>query len=75
MNTPSQEGIALVKKTSIDSLVPGDALVIKYHEIDEKEAWRIDVVKELTDVKFGEAYVDGFSRKELDHILNFVCVT
>ena len=65
----------LVGKTDIDRLVPADALDIKYHEIKEEDAWRVGFVKELTDVKFGEAYVDGFSRKELDFILKFVCVT
>ena len=65
----------LVNKTSIESLVPGDALDIKYHEIEEQQAWKIGVVKELTDVKFGEAFVEGFSRKELDAILNHVCVS
>ena len=65
----------LVNKTSIESLVPGDALDIKYHEIEEQQAWKIGVVKELTDVKFGEAFVEGFSRKELDAILNYVCVS
>ena len=63
----------LVGKTSIDTLVPADALDIKYHEINEEDAWRVGFVKELTDVKFGEAYVDGFSRK--DCMLKFVCVT
>ena len=65
----------LVNKTSIESLVPGDALDIKYHEIEEQQTWKIGVVKELTDVKFGEAFVEGFSRKELDAILNHVCVS
>ena len=65
----------LVGKTDIDRLVPADALDIKCHEIKEEDAWRVGFVKELTDVKFGEAYVDGFSRKELDFILKFVCVT
>ena len=64
----------LVKKSSIDSLVPGDALDIKYHEIDEQQAWKIDIVKELTDVKFGESFVEGFSRKELNAMLNYVCL-
>ena len=65
----------LVGKTNVDTLVPADALDIKYHKIKEEDAWHVGVVKELTDVKFGEAYVDVFSRKELDYILKFVCVT
>ena len=65
----------LVNKTTIDSLVPSDAMTIKYHEVSEEQAWRVGVAKELTDVKFGEMYVEGFSRKELNLILNYVCTT
>ena len=39
----------------------------------ESEAWRLSVVNELTDVKFGEAEVSGFSREELKVILRHVC--
>ena len=63
----------LVNKTDIDKLVPSDAMVIKYHEMSEDDAYKVNMVKELTDVKFGEACVEGFSRKELDSILNYVC--
>ena len=65
----------LTDKPNIDTLVPNDAMSIKYNEIGEVDAWRIGFVNELTDVKFGEAFVDGFSRKELEEILRFVCVT
>ena len=67
--------MVLVNKTTIDSLVPSDAMTIKYHEVSEEQAWRVGVAKELTDVKFGEMYVEGFSRKELNLILNYVCTT
>ena len=50
-------------------------MTIKYHEVSEEQAWRVGVAKELTDVKFGEMYVEGFSRKELNLILNYVCTT
>ena len=39
----------------------------------ESETWRLSVVNELTDVKFGEAEVSGFSRDELKVILHDVC--
>ena len=63
----------LVNKTAIDTLVPNDAMDIKYHEISEADAYKVNLVKELTDVKFGEAFVEGFSRKELDSILSYLC--
>ena len=31
----------LVNKTNIDSLVPDDAMDIRYHEISEENVWRM----------------------------------
>ena len=63
----------LVGKLTIDSLVPSDAMDIQYHVISEENAYKVNIIKELTDVKFGESFVEGFSRKELDSILINVC--
>ena len=65
----------LVNKQNVDELVPSDAMNIKYNEIPKEQAWRVGLVKELTDVKFGELSVDGFSRNELNAILDYVCIT
>ena len=63
----------LVGKLDTDHLLPADATQIRYCEMPESEAWRLSVVNELTDVKFGEAEVSGFSRDELKAILRDVC--
>ena len=63
----------LVGKENVDSLVPNDAMDIEYHVISEENAYKVNIIKELTDVKFGESFVEGFSRKELDTILINVC--
>ena len=63
----------LVGKVNVDSLVPTDAMDIQYHVIGEENVFKVNMIKELTDVKFGESFVEGFSRKELDMILNNVC--
>ena len=65
----------LVQKTSILDLVPEDAYKVVYHEMPENEAWRVGFVTEITDVKFGEATIEGFSRKELNVILDSICTT
>ena len=65
----------LVGKTGVDSLVPADSAEIRYCEIEENDRWRLGIVSELTDAKFGLATVDGFSRAELKTILVHVCTT
>ena len=63
----------LVRKTSVDSLVPADSSAIRYCEIDVSDRWRLRIVSEITDTKFGLSTVDGFSRAELKTILVHVC--
>ena len=46
---------------------------MEYHKIPEREAWRVDVLKELVDTKQDELEVHGIPDAELDQILNFVC--
>ena len=54
----------LVDKASIEDLCPEDYNLVKYHEIPEEETWRVNIIKELVDVNWGECFVDGFSRDE-----------
>ena len=61
----------LVGKTNIDDLCPEDSSIVKYNEIPEDQAWRVSVVKELVDVKWGELVVEGFSMDELGYILGY----
>ena len=66
----------LVDKSSIDSLCPEDHDLIRYAEIPENERWRVNMVKELTDVNWGENVIEGFSRDEfikLSYIMYQVC--
>ncbi len=65
----------LVQKTNVADIVLEDALDVTYHEIPDCKAWRIGFVNEITDVKFGEASIDGFIRKELNVILKNICTS
>ena len=65
----------LVNKNSIDLLNHSDAESIIYQETPLEDMWKIDFVKEITGVKYGEYYVDSFKRKELNSILNVLCVS
>ena len=65
----------LVQKTSVSDLVPEDAHKVEYHKMPQHEAWRAGFVTEITDGKFGNASIEGFSKKELNVILDFICTT
>ena len=46
---------------------------VKYHVIDESEAWRVDFIKEVVDVKCGNLLVPGFDLEELEFIQEQLC--
>ena len=65
----------ICNKTSIDDLEVSDADIIKYHPIPENEKWRVPIIKEIIDARMNNSEIEGFSFKELDNIVEFVCTS
>ena len=65
----------LVNKHSVLDLVPDDALHVPYYEITENQLWRKEMANEITEAKFGNLVIDGFTTKELNVILEYVCTS
>ena len=67
--------MTLVGKDSIESLNQFDANNITYQDMDDENIWRVNLVREITDIKFGEYHLDNFKRKELNTMLKNICTT
>ena len=65
----------LVNKTDISELSIHDANNIKFMPVPEEEMWKINMVKEITDIKFGEKVLEDFPHDDLEKILHFICTT
>ena len=63
--------LLLTDKDNINDLAVSDIEKMKYHELSENDAWRVDAILELTDVKFKQA--DGFTDDEIEEILEHIC--
>ena len=48
---------------------------IPYVPIPDDECWRVSVIKELTDIKFGQSDLSGFTISEINEMINFACIT
>ena len=46
---------------------------IKYHPVKNEDKWKVSVIKECIDAKFGKCEIDGFSTEELDEICGNLC--
>ena len=63
------------KKTKVEDVTSKDIEDIEYAKMCQEDKWRIEMIKELTDIKFGQLELDGFSNEECEEILNFACVS
>ena len=59
---------------SIDELHPDIVKTINYNKIDSTDMWRVDLVKELIEIKLGNLETpEGWTSDELDQVMNFAC--
>ena len=66
--------LLLTSKTHVDELQPSLVNTIEYNKIEERDLWRVNLVKELIDLKHGDLVIpDGWTEGELDMIMNFAC--
>ena len=59
----------------VDAISPSDANLMKYHQLEENEQWKVAFVKEMTNLKFGRLDVEDFSIEELDEMISTVCTS
>ena len=64
--------LLLTPKDEVDTLEPSDYKYVNYHPIVEENMWKPNVIQELTNTKYNQLEVPGFSTEELDEILSYV---
>ena len=62
-----KDDISNVSKYDIDNIV--------YAEISDENKWRVDLIKEITDVKYNQLNIEGFSVEECNEILEYACIS
>ena len=61
---------------SVDELEPAIVSSIEYNSILEEDKWRVDTIKEILDMKYGELNIPaGWTNSELEDILKYCCVS
>ena len=67
--------LLLTGKENINQITHTDIENIDYAVISNENRWRIDLIKEITDVKFDQLSIDGFSKEECEEILQYACIS
>ena len=59
---------------NVFDLQPSTVQQIRYKEIKDEDMWRIPIIQEALDMKYGDINPpDGWTTEELDEILEFAC--
>ena len=67
--------LLLTDRLQVEDLEPSLVDNIMYHKIEDKDMWKIGMVKELLDIKHGDVHLpEGWSEGELDKILDYACI-
>ena len=64
----------LAGKNTIEELEVGKT-DFEYHRVEESEEWRINFVKEVVDLRYGDLHVPGMGVDELNEILEYLCTS
>ena len=67
--------LLMTTKDDISELVPSDIHEMLYIPVAKHEEWRIEMVKELIDVKYGESVIENLSNTEIEELLEDICTT
>ena len=67
--------LLLTSKDDISELVPSDVDQMVYQPVDPSDMWRTSMLKELIDVKWGQAVVENLSDSEIDDIIEDICTS
>ena len=59
----------------IDNLKPNCCDDLLFHGVPPGEEWRINLIKELIDVKYDEGKIENLDAEDIDEILEFVCTS
>ena len=62
-------------KLSIGNIDVNNAQSIEYHNLVETDLWKVSLIRQLTDVKFGEAHIENLTAEDIETTLDFVCTS
>ena len=70
-----REIMLLTGKTSVYDVTKMDADKIEYFNMEKKDLWKVDIIKEIIDVKSKIANIDNFNTEELETVLTYLCTS
>ena len=70
-----REIMLLVGKTSVNDVAKSDADKIEYFQMENKDKWKVGIIKEIIDVRSKVAEIDNLNSEELETMLTYLCTS
>ena len=67
--------LLLTEKDTIEHVTKRDVKKLKYHKAAIEDSWKIDIVKELIEIKNDQLSLNDFTKEELNEILTHLCIS
>ena len=67
--------VQLTRKSKVEDITCEDIENIEYAEISDENMWRVNIIREITNKKFNQLEINGFSEEECEEILQYACVS
>ena len=68
-----RECMLIMGKVSVNDVTRKDIDMIEYFPMDKVDSWKVEMIKEIIDVKNQIVHIDKFELEELEEILNYLC--
>ena len=65
----------LFNKNSIDDIKESDISEYIYAPVEKKDEWKIQLLKELIDVKNDKPQLENISKEEADFMIEYLCTS
>ena len=65
----------LFNKNKIEEIEESDIIEYIYAPVEKDDAWKVQMVKELIDVKNDELLVDNMSKEEVEFMIESLCTS
>ena len=67
--------LLLIRKSSIEEVTSEDVDTIEYHNIEDRDKWRVEILKEILETRNNQLQIDGFSPEDCEKILIDICTS
>ena len=65
----------LFDKVRVEDITKNDVNSFKYADVPQGDEWRVEMVKEIIEIRNSKLEVENFDDEEIEEILNYLCTS